>query len=268
MESTRPIRALLRGLDALLVLNLRDGATVAEVASDIRLPRTTTYRVLETLAHAGYVLRDPDDDRYRLTRLVRGFSDGFDEEAWVAQIARPYLYELCRDIAWPAAIATLSGTTMLVRETTDPRAPPAVERFSAAFRVPLLTTALGLAYLSHSPQEHRNKLLDLLSRSSREEDRLARDAAEISRLIETVRTQGYANAVRARRVSDEISLALPIDLDDRVLACLAVRFSSTAVPMKVAVERFLPRLRETAVKIRSRFLEQRHVEPAAAAERS
>src|SRR5262245_26469746 len=159
MESTRPIRALLRGLDALVVLNLRDGATVAEVASDIRLPRTTTYRVLETLAHAGYVLRDPGDDRYRLTRLVRGFSDAFDEEAWVAQIAKPYLYELCRDIVWPVAIATLSGTAMLVRETADPRTPFAVERFSAAFRVPLLTTALGLAYLGHSPQGHRAKLL-------------------------------------------------------------------------------------------------------------
>ena len=43
MESTRPIRALIRGLDALTVLNLRNGATVSEVAQDIRLPRTTTY---------------------------------------------------------------------------------------------------------------------------------------------------------------------------------------------------------------------------------
>jgi hypothetical protein len=33
MESTRPIRALMRGLDALTFLNLRAGATVSEVAS-------------------------------------------------------------------------------------------------------------------------------------------------------------------------------------------------------------------------------------------
>ena len=33
MESTRPIRALMRGLDALTFLNLRDGATVSEVAA-------------------------------------------------------------------------------------------------------------------------------------------------------------------------------------------------------------------------------------------
>ena len=43
MESTCPIRALARGLDALTVLNLRDGATVSEVAQKVRLPRTTVY---------------------------------------------------------------------------------------------------------------------------------------------------------------------------------------------------------------------------------
>ena len=52
MESTRPIRALTRGLDALTVLNLRDGATVSEVAQEIRLSRTTVYRILETLCNA------------------------------------------------------------------------------------------------------------------------------------------------------------------------------------------------------------------------
>jgi IclR family transcriptional regulator, mhp operon transcriptional activator len=58
MESTRPIRSLMRGLDALTVLNLRDGATVSEVVQEVRLPRTTVYRILETLCDAGFVFRD------------------------------------------------------------------------------------------------------------------------------------------------------------------------------------------------------------------
>lgn len=81
MESTRPIRALIRGLDALTVLNLRDGATVSEVAQEIRLPRTTVYRILETLCSAGFVFRDAADDRYRLTVRVRTLSDGYSAPA-------------------------------------------------------------------------------------------------------------------------------------------------------------------------------------------
>jgi IclR family transcriptional regulator, mhp operon transcriptional activator len=262
MESTRPIRALMRGLDALAVLNLNNGATVSEVAAEIRLPRTTTYRILETLSLAGYVFRDPADDRYRLTILVRGLSDGFDDEAWVTQIAKDYIHELCREIVWPVAIATLSGTTMMVRETTDHRSPLAVERYSAGFRVPLLVSASGRAYLANCPPQQRETLLEILARSSREEDRLARDRVELNRILADVRAQGYASAVRARRVSDEVSLAVPIRVDDRVLACLALRCSATAVPPKIAVDRFLPRLREAAARIRATFVEQQQTAPA------
>ena len=67
----------MRGLDALTVLNLRDGATVSEVAHEIRLPRTTVYRILETLCNAGFVFRDPSDDRYRLTIMVRSLERRF-----------------------------------------------------------------------------------------------------------------------------------------------------------------------------------------------
>src|ERR1700685_3898043 len=109
MESTRPIRALMRGLDALTVLNLRDGGTVSEVAHEIRLPRTTVYRILETLCDAGFVFRDAADERYRLTIQVRALSDGFDDEAWVTQIAKPGIQDFCAESAWRFGLATFSG---------------------------------------------------------------------------------------------------------------------------------------------------------------
>lgn len=255
-ESTRPIRALLRGLDVLTILNLRNGATVSEVAGEIRLPRTTTYRILETLCSAGYVYRDVTDDRYRLTIMVRGLSDGFDDEAWISQIARPFIYELCREVVWPVAVSTLSGTSMMVRETTDHRTPLAVERYAAGFRVPLLASAASRVYLAFCPAGQRDALLEILARSDKEEDRPARNRQEISRLLGEVRSQGYATATRARRVSDEISMAVPIQVDERVLAAITVRFAATAVPLKQANERFLPRLRDAATRIRQQFVAQ------------
>lgn len=260
MESTRPIRALIRalirGLDALTVLNLRNGATVSEVAQEIKLPRTTTYRILETLSHAGFVYRDATDDRYRLTIMVRGLSDGYDDEAWVTQIARPYIHELGKDVVWPVGIASLSGTSMMLRESTDHRSPLAVERFSAGFRVPMLTSSSGRVYLAFSPPAQRDSLLEILARSNREEDKLARNRPEVMKLLNDARMQGYASAVRPRRVSDEISISVPIMIDDRVLAAVMIRFSGTAVPLKLAVERFLPKLRETSQKIRQTFIDQ------------
>jgi IclR family transcriptional regulator, mhp operon transcriptional activator len=256
MESTRPIRALMRGLDALTVLNLRDGATVSEVAQEIRLPRTTVYRILETLCNAGFVFRDPADDRYRLTILVRALSDGFDDEAWVTQIAKPFIHELCREIVWPVSIATLSGTTMLVRESTDHASPLAVERYSAGFRAPLLTTATGRVYLANSPASQREMLIDILARSNKEEDKPARVRAELQRMLGEIKTLGYATSTRTRRLLDEVNLSVPVLLRDRVLASLTVRFAASAVPLKSGVERFLPKLRQCAAKISGLFSEQ------------
>jgi IclR family transcriptional regulator, mhp operon transcriptional activator len=255
MESTRPIRALMRGLDALTVLNLRDGATVSEVAHEIRLPRTTVYRILETLCDAGFIFRDGADDRYRLTIQVRALSDGFDDEAWVTQIAKPIIHDLSREIVWPISIATLSGTTMLVRECTDHSSPLAVERYSAGFRAPLLTTASGRVYLAFSPVPQRETLIEILARSNKEEDKPARARAELSRQLAEIKSLGYATAARTRRLMEEISVSLPILLDEQVVASLTVRFASSAVPLKAGLERFLPKLRQCAAKIASEYSE-------------
>ncbi|HWJ34748.1 MAG TPA: IclR family transcriptional regulator C-terminal domain-containing protein [Steroidobacteraceae bacterium] len=257
MESTRPIRALMRGLDTLTVLNLRDGATVSEVSQEIRLPRTTVYRILETLCNAGFVFRDAADDRYRLTIRVRGLSEGFDDEAWVSQVAKPTIDELCREIIWPISVATLSGTTMLMRETTDHDTPLAVERSSAGFRAPLLTSAAGRAYLAFCPTAQREALIDILARSNKEEDKPARvQRAELLRMLTDIQTQGYATATRTRRLVDEVSVSVPVTSQDDVLAVLTVRFLASAVPLKSGLERFLPKLRQCAAKISTSFSEQ------------
>lgn len=256
MPSTRPIRALLRGLEVLHVLNQHNGATVSEVATAIDLPRTTTYRILETLCHAGYAYRALSDERYRLTILVRGLSDGFDDEAWVTQIARPYMYELCSELVWPIAIATLSGSTMLIRQTTDHRSPLAVEKRGPGFRVAILGSASGIAYLTWCPGEQRDALLDLLAKSKRPEDQPAANHKKVADLLLETRKRGYAAWRRPRRVSDELSLSVPILAGERLLASLTIRFSSSAVPEAEAIQRFVPKLRAIAQRIGADFVSQ------------
>jgi len=257
MSSTRPIRALLRGLEVLHVLNQHDGATVSEVASSIDLPRTPTYRILETLCVAGYAYRAESDDRYRLTILVRGLSDGFDDEAWVMQIARPYIRELCREIVWPVAVATLSGSTMLVRQNTDHQSPLVVEKHGPGFRVSILGSAAGLCYLSFCPKEQRDSLLDILANSRKEADRPARNRKKVYDTLVEARKRGFALCHRKRRVSEELSISVPIIAEDRLLAALSFRCSSTAIPEADAIKKFVPKLRAVAQQIGQDFIEQR-----------
>jgi IclR family mhp operon transcriptional activator len=114
-------------------------------------------------------------------------------------------------------------------------------------------SASGRVYLAFCQPEQRDALLEILSRSTLEEDRLARSRPEVEKILEETREQGYAAAVRIRRVSEEVALSVPVLVDDRVLATVAVRFSASAVPVRLAVERFIPKLHETAKIIRQRF---------------
>ena len=62
-------------------------------------------------------------------------------------------------------------------------------------------------------------------------------------------------AQRARRVSEETSLAVPVRIKERVIAVITVRYAATAVPLKTATEQFLPKMREAAAKIEREFAE-------------
>ena len=252
-ESTRPIRALNRGLEVLTELNRLERAAINTLANAVGLPRTTTYRILETLRLGGYVERDAHDDCYRPTIMVRALSEGFDDEAMIAHIAKPHLATLCTSIVWPIAIATPSGSVMMIRETTDMQSPLALEQYGAGIRVPMLTSAAGRAYLAYCSTAQREALLELLSRSSLPEDRLVRSRVEVERILNETRTQGYGMAQRARRVSEETSLAIPVRIKDRVLATISVRYAATAVPLRTAVEQFLPKMRDVVVKIEQEF---------------
>jgi len=278
MDSTRPIRALVRGLEALAVLNLRESATVSEVAREVGLPRTTAYRILETLCDSGLVVRDSAADRYRTTVLVRALSAGFREESWITQVAKPCLFDLGESIVWPVNIATLTDSKLIVREATDHQSPLAIEHISAGATLPLLSTSAGRTYLAHCSLAQRTSLLDTLMSSPdapargaagraatgraatgrAATGRPADDAAELMRSLQDTATLGYATATITQGMVEELSISVPVKLqqspsDQSSLAVLTVRFAAAAVPLKTGLERFLPKLRHCAAKIGTTF---------------
>jgi DNA-binding IclR family transcriptional regulator len=85
------------------------------------------------------------------------------------------------------------------------------------------------------------------------EDRLARNRQEVERLLNETRTQGFGISQRARRVSEETSIAIPLRVKDRVVASVTVRYAATAVTLRHAAEQFLPKMREMAAKIEREF---------------
>ena len=251
MADYTQVRALLRGLDVLKALNRHNGGTVLHLVAETGLPRATIYRLLETLASGGYVIKNPADNRYHLTLQVRTLADGFNDEAWVTQIAIPLIEALYLDIVWPTAVATLAGTSMVVRHSTDQKSPLAMERSPVGYRVPILTTAVGLAYLAHCTIAERHTILDALAHSA-PADALAHEREAVERTLAETRTRGYAFRLRGANPKTS-SIAVPIRRRGQALAAINITWIDSALTLSDVVDRYLPALRRTARAIEERL---------------
>ena len=258
VNSVRPIRTTLRTLAVLAELNVKAPTSAAEVARATGMARATAYRFLETLVSAGFASKNENDGLYTPTYLVRTLSCGYEDESWLVDCAKPIVQAVGSELVWPIAIATISGSGMLLRESTDHDSPLAINRFPPGRRISLVNTASGCVYLAFCAKEQRETLLDILRHSDDPEDLPARNRSRLNKELGLIRKRQYAISHRARRVSNQTAIAVPVltPNNQRILASLSVRFSDTAVKESVALDRFLPRLREAADAIGQSFHEE------------
>jgi len=247
-DTYKQIRALKRGLDVLVELNAVPGASIATLSVRTGIHRTTLYRLLETLEELGYLRRSPTNDSYRLTSQVRRLSDGYDVGERIAEAASDCLNQLLREINWPSSVATPRLDAMVIRETTHGRTELFVHDVRVGTRSPILTTAMGRAYLAHCGNDERQEIVARVAASESPEAPLARDGGYVKRIVETTREAGFGLSYGDARPALG-SVALPIRADGRVVGGVNVVFFTGVVGRQWAVRNFVPALTRTATTI-------------------
>ena len=255
MPGFNTVRAVQRGLDVLQLVNRHGGVRIQELARMAKLPRPTTYRLLETLKNSGFVALDPATDGWFPTLMSKSLSSGFRDETWVAQLAMPRMMALVRQILWPSSLMTFSNYVMIVRESTHTQSPFPLDGGMIGRGIPLLLTAGGRAYLAFCPDVERAAILERLRASNRPEHELARRPAELEKLLQQARTRGFAVRMIGWR-SSMASISAPVFHKGRVLACLTVIWAKSALAEEDAVKQFAARLQETCGKISGDLLSQ------------
>ncbi|MFT7287284.1 MAG: IclR family mhp operon transcriptional activator [Halieaceae bacterium] len=252
-KKTKINRSGLRILRVLETVNTRGSCSLGDVAEELELSRATTYRYLETLCSGGYLLKDEATHQFHPTRMVRGLSCGFEEESWVRECSIDELQKLSKEFVWPLAVSTLSGSSMLLRSTTDARSPLAVTRSLPGQRVGIVNTASGMTYLAFLSQEQRQTILQILARSDDPKDAKARNTYVVRRELLRVRKLGYARSELEQATGNWEAIAVPIFAYNRVLAVLSVRYAHQAINKAQALPKFLPQLQAAAIAIGERF---------------
>jgi len=246
---TTQVRTLDRGLNVLGHLNKVRTASAQSIAKALKLPLPTVYRIIETLAHRGYVERaSASENAYRLTMGVHRLSGGMTCESVFISVATPVLFRHRRELKWPSAVSTFDDDAMAVQESTDRFTSNSIGLSAVGTRFPMLSTPMGWAYLAFSGDEPRREILAHLRKSQAPEDRVACDALHVNRMIRSVRAKGYCSSEELpyRHCS---SIALPVVYQSTVLGCISTVWLSSLVTHEAAIPCYLPVLREAKAEI-------------------
>src|ERR1700685_1908510 len=172
------IRSVRRAFALLRLLNQREVWDLHSLHESAQLPKPTVYRLLNTLRKAGYVQSDRGTGEYRLAERVQELAAGYTEKSLLVEIGAPGARSVTRRIRWPLALGTLSEDVIVVRYSTMPDSPLAVQTTTLGHRLGLLESAMGFAYLAFCPASEYEILISLLSEASprRSLDRCFRDS--------------------------------------------------------------------------------------------
>lgn len=242
----KPVRALNRGLVILQELNRLGSGRPAELAKAAGIDRTTTYRLLATLAEAGLVRESSDRGDYMLTDRVRTLSEGFTQRDRMTQVVTPSLGALFQKVLWPTDFATFERGAMIIRETTHRFSPYSVHRAMIGQPRPLLNSALGRAALAGSTPVGRNTMIEIARGLIGDGDvSFRRFDEQIDHLLSDFAKRGFAFSVGGSdgRIS---AIGIPIATATGIAAAVNLVFFSSAMSVDQAAQRFLEPLRDCA----------------------
>ncbi|MCA0042012.1 DNA-binding transcriptional regulator [Celeribacter litoreus] len=248
-SSQGSVRSLARGLSILRYVNKVGEARPGEIAKALDLPRPTVYRLLETLEELGYVAFSATSNYVRVTRFAAALGDGYALTSEITQAAGPIFGEYAKRVVWPLDLTVYNNAAMVIQETTHGRSPLSIDRGMTGFRLPMLRTSAGRAYIAFCPEEERTLILDHLRRLNDDADQPFLEERWLSRLITETRSRGIAVRDSGEFRQETASLGVPIKAGGSVLGCISLIWIQSAMSTGRALDEYGEPLLEIAERI-------------------
>lgn len=155
--------ALEKGLDILEVLAREEaGLTQSDIARVMGRTVSEIFRMLVVLTERGYLVQDPDTDRYSLTTLLFEIANQTPPIKRLTAVAGPLMRKLTSVVNQSAHLAIISDDSVLVVAQVDPPGSH-VMSIRLGARIDLWRASSGRAILAY---EDEDRLAELFSRAT------------------------------------------------------------------------------------------------------
>jgi IclR family mhp operon transcriptional activator len=252
MDDRQEVKSLKKALRVLRIMNQRGDATVSDIAAAISVPRTTAYRLLETLATEGYIERQPHSPYYRLTSEVLQLASGFQNQNLLLEIARPLITGLGARLGWSVSLATPRAAEMITRITTNHDSALALDRYVVGHGVPMLHATTGYCYLAFCSDIEREIVIGMARASGDPLQSLAHHRDKLEAALQRVRTRGFCNLEFSQY--REGNVGVPLVVGDRALGGIVMRYIKSAMTGQRLLNDYIPQLTDISARISDEYL--------------
>lgn len=159
-EDRHFVTALARGLE--LLACFRSGDKMLgnqELAERSKLPKSTVSRLTYTLTKLGYLQYDDGAGKYRLGTATLALGSAMLSKLDIRQLARPLMQELADFSNATVSLGMRDRLSMIYVENCRSQAALTL-RLDVGARIPIVSTAMGRAYLAVAPAGERNEILE------------------------------------------------------------------------------------------------------------
>jgi IclR family pca regulon transcriptional regulator len=242
------ISSLAHGLTVLeAVAAHQEPIPLATLATAVGMKKTSTWRLVHTLVHLGYVRQDPKTRTFRPAPrvLALGYSyfDGLD----LKQISTPFLRDLAARFDETVNLALQDGDSLVYVERI--RTSQIINiNLHVGSRLPLFSTSLGRALLCETPKEWVEEYMDRID-DDRIADYVGGGKRSLLKLLEETRRLGYSlndeEFVKGLR-----AVAAPIrGANKEIIAAIGIAVPSSRVTVADLKRDYARELISTAEKI-------------------
>jgi IclR family transcriptional regulator, mhp operon transcriptional activator len=246
------IQSVARAIALLRALNRQPVSTLEVLFRQTGIPKPSIVRLLRTFEAEGLVRKAPHYGAYVLASGVDDLSCGYHSEPWVMEAVAPVADALTALIRWPVAVGVLDMNSVVVRYSTIPQSPLSFLHSSIGMRLSLVSRALGRAYLAFCNPQEQAALIAVVAQSSLPEDQLAREPAQVARILADARRLGYALRDPAVRPMSQ-TIAIPVFEDGKVAATMGITWFTSVHSIEAAVARYLAPLNAAGAEVSARL---------------
>jgi DNA-binding IclR family transcriptional regulator len=195
--------------------------SLQEIAERIRMPKTTAFRLVNTLERAGFLIR-MDNQQYCLSLKVARLGGLVRSTLSIREIARPIMLEVNRQTHETITLNTVMGTDRMVLEVVDTPS-PLMSMARLGQHMPLLLGASARVIMAYMEPDELERVLKANAKG------LDIDRPALERELARFRKQGYALS-RGQRVPGLTAISVPLfDINGKVRNSLSLTGPSIRV---------------------------------------